>query len=191
MSESPQTSQRLAGPRHLLAGRWRRRLELAAVTLAVSPVLLGGLAALVVLVEFGPWPALLLVVAWLAAAGTFGRPWASWAYWRARWWFDARAAGLSLNAEAGLFGTDAGADDDEHLVVVPRLRSLRLTSTGRRYRIKPLPGQVVADFEVAAARLAIRWAASEVRVEHVPGARCVALVVETATPAPVAWQPPR
>lgn len=188
MSEHPQTQQRLAGPRHLLAGRWRRRLELTAVAAALSPVWLALVAALLALVAVGVWAAVAFLVAWTVALATVGRSWAVWSYWRARWWFDARAAGLSLNAEAGLFGTDAGADDDEHLVVVPVLRSLRLTSTGRRYRVRPLPGQLLADFEVAADRLSMRWGAVQVVLEHSAGDRFVTLVVYRDAPEPVVYE---
>lgn len=188
MSEAPQTQQRLSGPRHLLAGRWRRRLELAAVTVALSPLWLAALAALLALVAVGLWAAVLFVVAWTAALATVCRPWAVWSYWRARWWFDARAAGLSLNAEAAMFGTDAGADDDEHLVVVPILRSLRLTSTGRRYRVRPLPGQLVADFQVAADRLSMRWGAVSVVLDHAAGDRYVTLTVYRSAPAAVTYE---
>ena len=54
-------------------------------------------------------------------------------------------------------------------MVVPRLRSLRLTASGRRYRVRPLPGQLLADFEVAADRLAMRWGAVSVVLEHFAG----------------------
>ena len=115
-------------------------------------------------------------------------------WWRVRWYylcwyFDARSGGLGLDAEPSWFpGTDAPLD--RRIVVVPRAR-ITLTATGRRYRIKPLPSQVIGDFELAAHRLAVRWRASSVRVEYVAGGKFVTLAVDTVVPGPTRWEAPR
>ena len=118
----------------------------------------------------------------------WGRRWSARVRHRTVWWWDARAAGLALNAERSLFGHDDGATDRDHLVVAPRLRRLAMTATGRTYLLRPLPGQTLADIEQAVPRLLLRWHAADVRVVHTLGERDVALVVTSRLPEVREWR---
>ena len=187
---APATAQRTQGPRWILGGRWRRNVHVASLWWALAPALVLVLVALVLAVVVSPW---LLVVALVAGVGvSWWRPVRSW--WRRRWWlaewyFSARAGGLGLDAEPSWFpGTDAPLD--KRIVVVPRVK-ITLTATGRRYRVKPLPSQVIGDFEQAAQRLAVRWRASSVRVEYAAGSKFVTLAVDTLVPRSTRWEAPR
>ena len=71
---------------------------------------------------------------------------------------------------------------DRRMVVVPLVR-VRLTANGRTYRCRALPGQTVADYEAAVARLQARWSAVSVAVEHNPGERHVWIHVHRSAPA--------
>lgn len=180
----------LAGPRHLVAGTYRQRVEQVVVALVLIPyavvvvLCLGAAASLGVLAGVGALFAYVgVLVAWPTA-----RRWARWSWHRCRWWFDARAVGLALNAERGVFRADAGADDDEHRVVAPFLRRLELTPTGRTYTVRPLPGQTPATFADATSRMATRWNAAAVEVRHVPGDRFVHVLVVKGLPPVARWE---
>lgn len=190
MSDQVQTTQRLRGPNHLLAGRFRRRMERLSVLVAVLPVVVPILVA-VVLAFMSPW---LFVLAVASGAGLLvwlpsSRSMVARSYWRSRWFWDARSAGLSLEAEPSMLGRSDGPLD-RLVVVVPRVRLTVDLGGTRRYRCKALPGQTAADYEAALGRLAMRWGAGNVRMEHVPGARWIALVVDPSTPARTVWAAP-
>ena len=190
MSDQVQTTQRLRGPNHLLGGRFRRRVERLSVLLAVLPVLVPVFVALV-LAFTSPWlfVVLLAVSALVFVLSPAVRRGAARAWWRARWFWDARSAGLSLEAEPSMFGRSDGPLD-RLVVVVPRTRLFVEPDGTRRYRTKALPGQTPADFEAALPRLAMRWGAGNVRMEHVPGARWITLVVDPSTPVRTVWAAP-
>ena len=190
VSEAPSANTKLAGPRHLLAGNLRRRWELTRVVVVLVPGIVTVLVAVVLVFAVSMVAAVLFVAAAMGASFLVPpvRWWRRWAYWRARWWLDARSADLTLNAEPGLFGTDTGATDFEHVVVAPVLAHPRLTASGRRSVVKPLPGQVVADYEVASARLAMRWVAADVSIEYRIGDRLVAIVVAATVPPIENWE---
>ena len=191
MSERPQVNQRLSGPRHLVGGNARHRWEQINVAAAWSPLILAGVVFLVLAVALSPWVGLALVVALVSGAalvaGTDGVAcWQGYAYWRSRWYYDARAAGLAVEAEPSvLAGTDGVLD--RRRIVVPVL-DLTVRRTGvREYRCRPLPGQTVADYEAAVERLLPRWGAERIAVAWSPGDRRVLLVVHPTAPAPTTY----
>ena len=188
MGDAP-SSTRVAGPRHLVGGRWRASAERASVALAIAP----GLAALtlsaaaLVLVSVLVAALVLITFASAVVCWPIGRRWARRAYWRTRWWWDARAGLLALNAEQNLTGSDTGAVDVAHVVVVPFVRRLDVLPAGRRYLLRPLPTQTVSTFEDACGRLAQRWGAASVTVEHTIGSRDLALIVSARLPESRPW----
>ena len=187
---TPATRVGLTGPRALVGGRWRRAGELLGVARVTAPYSLAFVAGVVLAALTGM---LVLVTALPMIPVTYGlspwgRSWSSRVHHRMAWWWDARAAGLALNAERSLFGHDDGATDKNHLVVVPRLRRLTITLTGRCYTFKPLPGMTMADIAQAVPRLLLRWHAADVRVVHTLGERDVALVVTSRLPEVREWR---
>ena len=147
MTDAPST--KFLGPRHLVGGRWRVAVERTAVAVAVAPAVVAVVVAGGGWVAAGPVVGTLVLASFVSAITCWpiGRRWARFAYWRCRWWFDARAALLALNAEQGLFGVDTGVVDRSHVVVAPVLRRLQLVLGGRRYTVRPLPSQTASTFE--------------------------------------------
>ena len=192
MSSDPRPAS-IVGPRHVVGGRWRRRVELAAVGLVVAPYVVVVVVSVVVLLRTGAWPLVGLFVFYGLALYCWAplRRAVVWSWWRVRWWHDCRASGIAANAEAGLFGRDDGATDRDHLVVAPFLRRLRMTDTGRFYDVRVLPGQTVGQYEEALGRMEARWNATRLSVEHVPGGKYVRLIVETKSPRRELWEAPR
>lgn len=186
MSDRPQVNQRLSGPRHLVGGNARHRWEQINVAAAWSPLLLVGLLFVIVAVGVSPLLGLvlvgLLVAGVVVAAGADGVGcWRDYAYWRSRWYYDARAAGLAVEAEPSILARTDGVLDRRR-VVVPVLE-LTVRRTGvREYRCRPLPGQTVADYEAAVERLTPRWGAARIVVTYTPGDRRVLLTVFPAVP---------
>lgn len=182
VTDRAQGRQGLAGPRHLLAGNMRRNVERLAILGAVAPFLV--LFCAVVLSAFmAPW---LMVVLVVATAGTLyalpgARQEVARNYYRARWYLDARAAGLALEAEPSVL---PGRDKltDERVVVVPRCRIQMTGNGGRRYRIRPLPGQTLGDFDQAVPRLSVRWGCNHVSLEAPMGSKYVWLNVAAGDP---------
>lgn len=181
--DTPQIRQQLRGPRALLAGKWRRRMERLTVALFLSPAIVA--FALVVYVA--------LVVATIA--GAFGvvvftaaalyvppvRTYAGYAWWRGRWYWDARAAGLAVEAEPNVLARTDGPLD-RTVVVVPTV-SLRLLDNGARsYRVRPLPGQTLGDFEAAVPRLTMRWGVEHVALDAALGSKFVTITVHRGAP---------
>ena len=183
MSPAPSTAQRLAGPRFLVGGAWRRRALRARVVVSLLPVAVVVLASLWLALTVALWAAL---VPFLAAGGVLwtgvGRRWARRTWWRARWFWDARAAGLSLEAETSVFGRTDGPLD-RHVLVVPWARVKVHPSGSRTYACRPLPGMTTADFEAATGRLMARWAAVSVQITHTPGDKLVTILVHRSAPA--------
>jgi hypothetical protein len=109
-------------------------------------------------------------------------------WWRLRWPWDSRAGGLARVSELGVeMGQDYRPEATE---CVPVLARVDVTAHGRRYTIRPLPGQSVADLDMAIPLLTVRWKASQVTVrpdarrgrfvlDVVPGAH-----VDKPTPVP-------
>ena len=183
------TSRGLAGPRSLVAGGWRARLEVATVMAVTAPIWLTVLAAVWIAVTAGwavGYTVAVGVVAWFSCRRV--RPYTMLVWWRARWWWDARAGGLAVNAEPSLLGHDDGAVDRHHRVVTPRCQVIRAAGGGRCYRVRPLPGQTVTDFEAAIPRLVMRWAAAHVGVDYRVGERHVTILVIPALPTVRVWQ---
>ena len=171
----------MSRPHTVLAGRWRRRLSHAwAVLVATSSVL-------VLLVAM--WAARsLLGLALLLVGGVsvaiLGRDLVTSMVWRARWALDARSAGLVLVARAGFIERHG-----ERVEVSPRLRRCSRCAGGRRYVVRPLPGQTPDDFRAAAPALAFRWSVPVVEVQHQAGERDVVLVA-ARMPARQDWGRP-
>lgn len=187
---TPATRVGLTGPRALVGGRWRRRIEAVGVARVLAPVWLALLVGVALVVWTGLLPLVPVPLLGVAAfaVSPWGRRWSLRAWYRTAWWWDGRAAGLALNAERGVLGHDDGATDKDHMVVVPRLRKLTITPTGRTYVIRPLPGMTMADVEQAVPRLVLRWSAADVRVVHSLGQRDVVLVVTAKVPTVRAWR---
>jgi hypothetical protein len=108
-------------------------------------------------------------------------------WWRVRWPWDARAGGLARVSELGVeMGQDYRPEATE---CVPLLARVDVNGHGRRYTVRPLPGQGLADLEMAVPLLAVRWKAAQVTVR--PAARPGRLVFDVtvadavAKPAPI------
>ena len=182
-TDRAQTRQTLAGPRHLLGGKWRRRREVAAVLLALTPALVVALACLFVAVAVSLIVGVLMVAAAVALVvfvpvvhDCGARSW-----WRARWYLDARAAGLSVEAEPNVWaGTDTPLD--RVIVVVPRVRITVDPYGTRTYRCRPLAGQSVGDYEQAVGRLSLRWGVEHVTLDAELGSKFVTFTVHRGAP---------
>ena len=154
-------------PHTVIAGRWRRRLSHAWAVFAMS--------ATVVVLLVAMWAArsllgLAVLLAGAVSVVVLGRDLVTSLVWRARWGVDARSAGLVLVARAGFI------ERGERVEVAPRLRRCSRCAGGRRYVVRPLPGQTPDDFRAAAPALSYRWGVPVVEVQHVAGERDVVLV---------------
>ena len=106
---------------------------------------------------------------------------AAWSWWRARWYLDARAAGLSVEAEPNVWaGTDSPLD--KVIVVVPRVRITVDPYGTRTYRCRPLAGQSVGDYEQAVGRLSLRWGVEHVSLDAELGSKFVTFTVHRGAP---------
>lgn len=186
-------STAIAGPRHLVAGNYRKGAALLVLAGLATPVVTIPLAALVFVLIGMPVPGLLAMLGFLSMPLCWPafRVYVALVWWRGMWWWDARAGLLAANAERGLFSHDAGAVDADHCVVAPWVSSIDLTPSGRTYMVRPLPGQTLAHYVEACPRLAARWGAAAVVAEMLPGTRTVRLDVLLRLPAPTPWKPTR
>jgi hypothetical protein len=117
-------------------------------------------------------------------AAIYGRLRALW--WRLRWPWDARAGGLARVSELGVeMGQDYRPEATE---CVPVLARVDVAPHGRRYVIRPLPGQSLADLELAVPLLVVRWRASQVTVR--PDARRGRFVLDVTPGDAVGRQAP-
>ena len=183
MSDQAQTTQRLRGPRHLLGGKWRRRREVAAVLVALAPALVVAVACLVAAVAVSLIVGALMVAVAVALVALVEpvRTTATWSWYRTRWYLDARAAGLAVEAEPNLWaGTDTPLD--RVIVVVPRVRITVDPYGTRTYRCRPLAGQSVGDYEQAVGRLSLRWGVEHVTLEAELGSKFVTFTVHRGAP---------
>lgn len=175
--DQAQTRQTLAGPRHLLGGKWRRRREIAAVVAAATPAVVVVLACVVTAAAVSFVVGALMAVTAVALVVLVEpvRTAFAWCWWRCRWYLDARAAGLSVEAEPSVLArTDSPLD--KVIVVVPRVR-IRMVPNGREYRIRPLAGQSVGDYEQALGRLHMRWGAEHVDLDAPLGSKFLTFTV--------------
>ena len=182
-ADRAQVGQQLRGPRHLLAGKWRRRMERLTVAATLVPALVVVLVVAYVGAVASVWMAVPFVAA-LAALVVFVplvRTYVAFAWWRSRWYWDARAGGLAVEAEPSVFAkTDRLTD--AHIVVVPTVTLRMLANGTRSYRVRPLPGQTIGDFEAAVPRLAMRWGCQHVSIEAPLGERFVTLTAHQSAP---------
>lgn len=154
----------MEAPRRVLLGRFRFRLMLVRCALDCWPII--AVPALILTLS----PTSLLGVALcttsieLARRGTL-MGWISAPWWRARWWFDARACGLCLIADPSVNAVhEAGRPPGIELA--PALRRIRCRGPIRRYVIRPLPGQRLEHFEQAIPAFSYRWAATVTVTAH-------------------------
>jgi hypothetical protein len=161
-------------PRRLVLGGFRQRVEVWRTIAAAFPAVVVVVAVVVVsawLYLRGGWrgpvgvacllPAPLVafrrrIVAYLAGL-----------YWRARWSWDCRSAGLVLVAERGIDRAHNLAVSS--VEVAPTLVAVRCRRGGRTYIVRPLPGQTVEDYTAACGSLRLRWRAHSVTVDRLPG----------------------
>ncbi len=188
-ADGPQTRQTLAGPRHLLGGKWRRRRELLEVLAAWTPTL-AVVGSTVFVATFVALPVGLLMAGVAVALVVLVVPvrvFVAWSWWRARWYLDARAAGLAVEAEPNvLAGTDTPLD--RVIMVVPRVR-INVDPYGTRtYRCRPLAGQSVGDYEQAVGRLSLRWGVEHVTLDAELGSKFVMITVHRDAPPVSTYQ---
>lgn len=185
-------------PRRLVGARYRMEVERGRLFVAFVPALILAVVALAFVafgvVAFGPLGGL-FAFTFLSVLGSWQRrrlsrvvqrPW-----WRFEFRWACRSAGLARFAEADI-DTDH-TPNEETFEVVPFLVSLRLLPSGRRYTVRPLPGQALADFEKVTAQLAIRWRAESVTVARGTGRRgrghlVVTVVKGSALDRPPTWR---
>ena len=124
-------------PRRILLGRVRFRTMVARVVVAWWPI-----PAAAVTLWALPWLSLVGVVICLAAVelrrpgSVLGRLRSAW--WRTRWWSDARACGLCVIADPGVNATHE-AGRPRGIELAPSLRRLHCNRTTRTYVVKALP----------------------------------------------------
>lgn len=168
----------LEAPRRVLMGRARHRLMMTRVICAWWPIP----AAVIVVLAMSPMTrlgVLLCIVAaelrWPGVARYRLRA----AWYRSRWWFDARAAGLAVVADPGLNATAEGGRP-KGVELVPRLLGIRCQRTSRVYKVKALPGQRLETFERAIPDLVFRFGADVAVIQHPTRRRVLFLEVVSA-----------
>jgi hypothetical protein len=173
-------------PLRLVGGRWKRWSARVRTVLAASPLLVLAAVVAVSAVRVGVVCVPLALGCLLVPADRIRRRLAA-VWWRCRWSWDARAGGLARVAELGV-----EQDQDyrpQATECVPVLARLDVHPHGRSYTVRPLPGQSIADLEMAAPLLAVRWKASQVTVR--PASRPGRFVLDVtigdvvAKPAPI------
>ncbi len=184
------TSSAMGGstPRRPVGGDIRLGLERARLYFALAPVVFWALIITAVLlaciVLVGGLLGLALIVGVLTLVGIEWRRWVRLVgavVWRLEWRWAARSSGLAMITEKDIdIRHDPG---DEHVEAVPALVNLHVGRTGsRRYEVRPLPGQQLADFEKAANILALRWRCETVTIERATGSFGRGRVVLTSIP---------
>jgi hypothetical protein len=152
-------------PLRLVGGRWRRWAARGRVVVSAAPLLALAAVVTVSAVTCGVATVPLALGCLLVSPAWLQRRLAA-LWWRLRWTWDARAGGLARVAEHGI-ETDHDFRPEGAMEAVPVLA--RVAAHGRRYTIRPLPGQSVFDLEQSVPLLTVRWRASQVTVR--PDAR--------------------
>lgn len=150
-------------------GRTRHRWAIVRCVVAWWPLLV--LAGYVVAWRwFIGWPwrvAVAGAAVWCEVRGRIFTDAIRAAWWRCRWWADARSAGLVVVADPGLNATaEKGGRMAVGLELAPALRRVRCTGRNRLLNVKVLPGQSFEDVERAVPMLAERWGANVAVIPH-------------------------
>ena len=162
-----------SSPRRLVGGQPRRQVERWQLAVSLIPgviVAVVSFAGLGMAVAHGPvttvTAAVVVCVVGYRTRRRLGsmvaRPW-----WRFEWRWAARSAGLARLAELDIDATHTPAEAT--VEVVPVLYGVDRLADGRRYRVRPLAGQTLTDFERAAPSLMIRWRMDTVTVTRGTG----------------------
>jgi len=153
-------------PRRALLGRARHRWMITRTLAAWWPIPAASLVAVL-----APWPITAGLVCWAVAIrirwpGRLTRPLRA-AWWRTRWWFDARAAGLVVVADPSINAIhERGGRQAVGIEIAPRIRRIRFGEHGRTLEVRTVPGQTPDDFARARTPLSHRWGCNVSTLPH-------------------------